>query len=350
MASVEPCHSRPPGRSRYRHNGPVDNAHSRLAALPRAGLVSDPTPLHRARRLSSATGADIWLKRDDVGAVATAGNKIRKYDLVLGDALQRGAEVLITTGAAQSNSARAGAAAAVLCGLRCRLILAGDRPPRAAANLLLDELLGAEIDFAGDVPWSVLEDAVVAAAQASAVPAVVAPVGCSSPLGSLGFALAYLELRQQCQAASIVPSAIVHASSSLGTHAGLLVGRALVGDSVPIIGVDVGAIYEDLPAAADALARDAAAVIGLDLPRPGSDIRSDFLGPGYAIPDAATAEAIELFAQTEAVILDPVYSGKGASGALRLAPEFHGPLVFWHTGGYHALFDPPHADALAAAR
>lgn len=326
----------------------MDDPIARLSDLPRAGLIGAPTPLHRAPRLRAATGADIWLKRDDVGAVATAGNKIRKYDLVLGEALTRGAELLITTGAAQSNSARAGAAAAVLCGLGCRLILAGDRPSAPAGNLLLDELLGAEIDYAGDVPWAALEQAVLDAAQSSAERAVVAPVGCSSPLGSLGFALAYLELRAQCEAAGIVPGAIVHASSSLGTHAGLLVGRALAGDALPVIGIDVGAIYDDLPAAADALASEAAALIGLRLPRPGSDIRTEFLGPGYGVPDATTARAVELFARTEAVIVDPVYSGKGAAGALALAAELPAPLIFWHTGGYHALFDPDHAAALAA--
>lgn len=322
-----------------------DNA-DRLRHLPRAGLTTT-TPLHPAPRLSAAAGGDIWLKRDDIGPVATAGNKIRKYDLVLGKALADGAQVLITTGAAQSNSARAGAAAAALCGLRCRLILAGHPPQVASGNLLLDELLGAEIRFAGDVTWAALEEAVLAEASDTAV---VAPVGCSSPLGSLGFALAYLELREQCAAAGVAPGAVVHASSSLGTHAGLLVGRALAGDQTPIIGIDVGAIHEDLPAAADALAREAAQLIGVELQHPRSDIRTGFMGPGYGIPDESTALAVELFARTEAVILDPVYSGKAAAGALSLIDDLPGPLIFWHTGGYQALFDPPHAAALRSAR
>jgi 1-aminocyclopropane-1-carboxylate deaminase/D-cysteine desulfhydrase len=146
------------------------------------------------------------------------------------------------------------------------------------------------------------------------------------------------------------PAAIVHASSSVGTHAGLLVGRALVGDEVPILGVEVGAIYDDPDRKANALAREAAALIGLDLAEPGADIRTGFLGPGYALPDAGTAAAIVMFARTEAIICDPVYSGKGAAGLLGLADGLPGPVVFWHTGGYHALFDPELAAALARFR
>ena len=325
----------------------------RLRALPRAGLATAPTPLMPLRRLRAAVGREVWAKRDDVGAVATAGNKIRKFDLVLGAALREGADLLITTGAVQSNSARAGAAAAAMLGMRCRLLLSGADPGPAAGNLLLDELLGAEISFLGDVGWSDLEQAVAQAAQEAAAEglrAVVAPVGCSSPLGSLGFALAYLELLDQCRDAGVRPGAIVHASSSLGTHAGLLVGRALAGEALPIVGIDVAAIHSDPVAAADDLAQRAADLIGLDLPDPGADVRTRFLGPGYGIPDGATRSAVELLARTEAVITDPVYSGKGAAGMLAIAAEFEGPLVWWHTGGYHALFDPAHAAALAGAR
>jgi 1-aminocyclopropane-1-carboxylate deaminase/D-cysteine desulfhydrase-like pyridoxal-dependent ACC family enzyme len=315
-----------------------------LAQLPRAGLLDAPTPLHRLPRLSALVGRQLWAKRDDTGPVALAGNKIRKYDLVLGRALADGATRLVTAGAAQSNSARAGAAAAVRTGLSCRLILSGQPPAEAAGNLLLDQLLGAELVWLGDATWQQLEAAVAAA---SAEPGTVtAPVGCSSPLGALGFASALLEAAQQWPHA---PEAIVHASSSLGTHAGLLVGRALLDIPTRIIGIDVAAISPEPAAAADALARQAAALIGLDLPRPGADIR-DGIGPGYGVPDARTAAAVDLLARTEAVIADPVYSGKGAAGMLALAPLIDGPILWWHTGGYHALFDPGHARALARAR
>lgn len=316
-----------------------------LAALPRAGLTTAPTPLHPLHRLSSMVGRELWAKRDDMGSVALAGNKIRKFDLVLGRAIADGARTLVTTGAAQSNSARAGAAAAALTGLSCRLILSGRAPEEATGNLLLDGLLGAQIEFLGEATWQELDAAVAAAAREPGT--VAAPVGCSSPLGALGFAAALLEAAQQWPHP---PATIVHASSSLGTHAGLLVGRALLGIPVRVIGIDVGAIYRDPSTAADALAREAAALIGLDLPAPGAEIRTGHLGPGYGIPDARTAAAIDLFARTEAVITDPVYSGKGAAGLIAIAPLLDGPVLWWHTGGYHALFDPAHARALAQVR
>ena len=316
-----------------------------LAALPRAGLTIGPTPLQPLQRLSAAVGHDLWVKRDDVGSVALAGNKIRKFDLVLGRALADGAHTLVTTGAAQSNSARAGAAAAALTGMSCRLILSGHPPAEPTGNLLLDGLLGARIEFLGDATWQDLDAAVAAAAQEPGT--VAAPVGCSSPLGALGFAAAFLEAARQWPG---TPAAIVHASSSLGTHAGLLVGRALLNSPVRIIGIDVAAIHRNPSEAADAMARAAAALIGLDLPAPGADIRTGHLGPGYGIPDARTAAAIDLLARTEAVITDPVYSGKGAAGMLAIAPLIDGPVLWWHTGGYHALFDPAHARALARAR
>jgi 1-aminocyclopropane-1-carboxylate deaminase/D-cysteine desulfhydrase-like pyridoxal-dependent ACC family enzyme len=202
------------------------------------------------------------------------------------------------------------------------------------------------------VGWRELEVAVERAGEAARAAGrgpVLAPVGCSSPLGALGFAAAFLELHEQCRAAGVEPAAIVHASSSAGTHAGLLVGRALARVDTPVIGIDVAAITEDPTVAAAELARSAAALIGVRLQNPGADIRSDFLGPGYGTPDRRTAEAVHVFAALEAIITDPVYSGKGAAGALALAREHDGPVVFWHTGGYHALFDPAHAQALAAA-
>lgn len=320
------------------------SALANLLALPRAGLVPEPTALHRLDRLSALVSAEVWIKRDDVGNVALAGNKIRKYDLILGSAT---AEVLVTAGAGQSNSARAGAAAAARLGMHSHLILSDPEPATLSGNLILDDLLGAQLDFRADANWADLNRAVSEVAQSyreAGQSAITAPVGASSPLGSLGFARAFLEFDQQCQSEGLQPTAIVHASSSLGTHAGLLVGRALSGREIDIIGIDVGAIYPDLPEEANRLAAAAAELIGLPLPDPGADLRTEYLGRGYGLPDEATAAAIRLFAQQEAVITDPVYSGKGAQGLVDLLRrgEILGPVVFWHTGGYHALFDPAH--------
>ncbi|MEO1060060.1 MAG: pyridoxal-phosphate dependent enzyme [Actinomycetota bacterium] len=328
----------------------------RLRALPRLGVGHWPTPLHRLDRFGAELGVEIWAKRDDVQGVALAGNKVRKFDLVVGDALARGCDSLVTTGAPQSNSARTGAAVAAANGFRCVLLLTGAEPDATKANLLLDRLLGAELRFVGDRSWRWLDEEVervAAEIDAAGGRAVSAPVGCSSPLGSLGFALAFLELDEQLRDAGVAPSTIVHTSTSGGTHAGLLVGRALAGRTVRIVGVDVGGLHREPAAAIGALAAESAALIGLDLHISPDEIEitTDQIGDGYARPTPAGAAAIDSLARSEAVVTDPVYSGKGLAGLVDLVErrELDGPIVFWHTGGYHALFDPVHGDEQLSA-
>lgn len=329
---------------------------ARLMALPTAGLGHWPTPLHRLDRFGAALGAEVWAKRDDVQGVALAGNKVRKFDLVVGRALSDGRRTLVTTGAVQSNSARAGAAAAAAVGMSSVLVLGGDEPDEATANVLLDRVLGSEVRFAGPVGWATLDEEVervVGELEAQGRAAFGVPVGCSSPLGSLGFAKAFLELDAQCREIGLAPAAIVHASTSGGTHAGLLVGRSIAGRRVRIVAVDVGALYPDHRASCLALAEASAELIGhrLDLAREDLEVLETQLGDGYARPTAAAAEAIALLARTEAIVTDPVYSGKGLAGLVELARagRLEGPVVFWHTGGYHALFDPHHAAPLLDA-
>ncbi|MEM9133458.1 MAG: pyridoxal-phosphate dependent enzyme [Actinomycetota bacterium] len=326
-------------------------ARDRLLALPTAGLGHWPTPFHRADRFGEAVGAEVWIKRDDVQGVALAGNKIRKFDLVIGQALVDGCDTLVTTGAAQSNSARTGAASAAAVGMDSVLVLSGHEPAEPSGNLLLDHLVGSEIRFAGDVDWVTLNatvDAVVADLDAEGRSAFAAPVGCSSPLGTLGFARAFLELQGQLDDAGVAPAAIVHASTSGGTHAGLLLGRSIAGiapDQLPIVAVDVGAILGDPGVELLALAREAGAIVGHDLTLTADEVRvvTDQLGDGYGRHTAAARSAINLLARTEAVVCDPVYSGKGLAGLVAFIEQgVAGPVVFWHTGGYHALFDPRH--------
>ena len=325
---------------------------ARLEALPRAGLGHFPTPLHRLDRLSDEIGTELWIKRDDVQGVALAGNKIRKFDLVLGRALADGYDTLVTTGAIQSNSARTGAAAAAAVGLRCVLVLSGDAPPTETANLLIDRLVGADIRFVGDVGWQELNqlvEDVVAEAARDGRRAFAAPVGCSSPLGSLGFALGYLELRDQLHRAQISPAAVIHTSSSGGTAAGLIVGRSLAGDDLRVVSIDVAKITRQPPEQAAALARAAAALVDHDLgDNPLPEIYTDYIGSGYGHPTPEARAAIILLARTEGILADPIYSGKGLAGMLDLvrARSVAGPVVFWHTGGFHAMFDPQHGTPL----
>lgn len=328
----------------------------RLRSLPRLGIGHWPTPLQRLDRFGAELGAEIWAKRDDVQGVTLAGNKVRKFDVVVADALARGCDTLVTTGAAQSNSARTGAAVAAAVGMRCILVLSGDEPEQSSANLLLDRLLGAEVRFVGDRSWRWLDEEVervVAEVDAAGGRAAAAPVGCSSPLGSLGFALAFLELDAQLEELGIEPSAIVHTSTSGGTHAGLLVGRALSGRSIRIIGIDASGQHHEPGRALSRQAADAAGLIGLDPPVAAEQVEivTDQLGSGYALPTPAAGAAITALARTEAVLTDPVYSGKGLAGLVSLvrSGSFGGPIVFWHTGGYHSLFDPIHAGHQLAA-
>lgn len=296
------------------------------------------------------------MKRDDIQGVAVAGNKIRKYELVLGQGLLDGVDTLVTTGAVQSNSARAGAAAAVRAGLDCVLLLSGQAPAEPHGNLLLDEMLGADVRFAGDVGWRELNAGVrsiVTELAAEGRTALAAPVGCSSPLGALGFARAFLELDAQLTEAGLEPEAIVHTTTSGGTHAGLLVGRALSGRDVRLIGVDAAAMDGDGRSGLAKLAGRSAELIDLDLGLAVDDIElvTNQVGRFYGALTPEATEAIKLLATTEAIVTDPVYSGKGVAGMIDLIRkgDLSGPIVFWHTGGYHALFDPTHGTPLVSA-
>lgn len=329
-----------------------------LAALPSAGAGHWPTPLHRLERFSREIGREIWIKRDDVQGVALAGNKLRKFDLVLGRAAADGCDTLVTTGAGQSNSARTGAAVAATLGMASVLVLSGDRPAELTGNLLLDGLLGAELRFVGDLTWPELNrevERVVTELAAAGRRPVAAPVGCSSPLGTLGFARAFGELDAQLAAVGLEPSAVVHTSTSGGTHAGLLVGRAAAGREVRLVAVDAGSSFPDHAAGCLALAREAAALIGLDLALTADEVEVEPPPPGdrYGVPSAEATAAITQLARTEAIVTDPVYSGKGLAGLLRLLRSGRlgddgRPVVFWHTGGYHALFDPHYAASVVA--
>jgi D-cysteine desulfhydrase family pyridoxal phosphate-dependent enzyme len=326
------------------------------ADLPRAALAPLPTPLQPLPRFGAAVGADVWAKRDDVGALGLAGNKVRKLEFVLGEARRDGADAIVIVGAEQSNACRAAAAACAQLGLRCVLVLSGGKPERAAGNLLLDRLYGAEVRFAGTTDWAALaqaaDDASAALRAAGATPYRL-PVGASSPLGAVGFVVAWFELLAQLDALGLAAATIVHASSSGGTHAGLIAGRMLAqrGPRVRAIAV-ADDIYPDMAGRYAELATGAARLLGAGVDITPADLWLDmgFIGAGYAVPTAEAVAAIRLLARTEAIVCDPVYSGKALAAlvAAAAAGELDGPTVFWHTGGYHALFAPRFAAAVLA--
>jgi 1-aminocyclopropane-1-carboxylate deaminase/D-cysteine desulfhydrase len=316
---------------------------------PRVALTPTPTPLQPAPRFGAAIGRAVWIKRDDIGSIGYAGNKVRKLEFLAPEL--EGADTLLIVGARQSNAARATAAFAASTGRRCVVVVpaaAPDPPPAAEGNALLGALFGVEFHHLGPVDWAAAEAASAELAtelERAGARCAVLPAGCSSPRGTLGFVAAHEELLRQLAQAGVAAEAIVHASSSCGTAAGLLLGRALHGGP-PILSVDVGRLFEPVEERILRLADGAAELIGREARLTPADlgVTYDFIGDGYARPTEECLGAIRLLAATEGIVCDPVYSGK-ALAAVASAPGT-GPVVFWHTGGVQAVFTAEHAAAL----
>jgi 1-aminocyclopropane-1-carboxylate deaminase/D-cysteine desulfhydrase-like pyridoxal-dependent ACC family enzyme len=321
-----------------------------LARAPRARLATLPTPLERGPELPG--GARLWVKRDDLTGLGMGGNKVRKLERLCGAALADGADVIVTVGAAQSNHCRQTAAAGAVLGLPVHLVLGGDPPPSVEGNQALSVLFGAELHFAGTSRWEELEATagrLVEDLRAQGRRPAAIPIGGSTPTGAVGFAEAWAELLTQCDDSGIAPAAVVHATSSGGTHAGLLAGRAALlaegAPGPPVLAVAVAPGVAGDPGLPLALAQGCLASLDLD---PGLVTASDVeletgaLGPGYAAPTAAADEAIRWAARTGGWVLDRTYTGKGLAGLLALATAGRwGPgdhVVFWHTGGQPAVF------------
>ena len=322
--------------------------------LPRAQLATLPTPLERGPVLPG--DVRLWVKRDDLTGLGVGGNKARKLEFLCGAAQAAGARSLVTVGAAQSNHCRMTAAAGAVLGLEVHLVLAGDRPDTPVGNQLLSALFGAQLHFtgAGESAWGELEIAREALTDQlddeGAAPFTI-PIGGSTPIGALGYVAAFDELQQQCHVRGIRPAAIVHTSSSGGTHAGLVAGRALArarGEDVPevlAIGVSKG-VNLGLPDIVG-LAGDALELMGESRALVADDdvgIDTAWLGEDYAIPTDAGDAAIRWAARNGGWVLDRVYSGKGMAGMLgnvsagRWSPG--SDVVFIHTGGMPAVFTP----------
>lgn len=317
-------------------------------SLPRQSLGFFPTPLIELPRLSKALGGPkILMKRDDLTGLALGGNKTRKLEFILGEALAQGADCVITAGAAQSNHCRQTAAAAAQLGLECHLVLGGEAPTEAQGNLLLDELLGAHIHWAGEHRKG--EDIPKLAAQLKAAgkqPFLV-PYGGSNELGAAAFVEALCELKQQLDAQNQSLGHIIFASSSGGTQAGLMVAKMLLNWDVELVGIKIdkqeleGQSFEQ---SVLELARSTAASLNIDTEFHLSDVQldADYLGEGYGVVGEAEREAIRLTAQQEGILLDPVYTGRAMAGMIGLIRKgqigVDKPVLFWHTGGAPALF------------
>jgi len=315
-----------------------------LSQLPRLPLAHLPTPLEPLPRLSKALGPRLFIKRDDQTGLAGGGNKTRKLEFLAADALTQQADTLITLGAPQSNHARQTAAAAARLGLRCILVLRGRAPTRITGNLLLDHLLGAQVVWSGDRSREEVMEEIVAEARAAGRRPYAMPLGGSTPLGAAGYALAMLELKSQMGKDGLSFDRIVFASSSGGTHAGLVVGAQLTDYQGEVLGISVDEELASLRATVARLATQTAELVGQPHSHEPGHIsaNANYLGAGYAIMGQPEREAIELFAQTEGILLDPVYTGRAAAGMLDLirrgAIGKDEAVLFWHTGGTPALW------------
>lgn len=328
----------------------------RLATLPRFALAVLPTPLQRARNLEQALGARsprIYIKRDDLTGLGFGGNKARKLEYLVGDALANGATALISEGAVQSNHARSTAAAACVAGLRCTLVLNGDPDPDIAGNLLLDHLFGADVRITAERGGrqAAMAQAVAELCAAGETPYSI-PTGGSVPVGAAAYVAMVAEILAQLASVGEAPRSLYFGSGSLGTQAGLVVGARAFSASFTINGIAVERPIDELVRACVALADETAKLLALDARFAAADILLDGeqVGQGYGIATEAGLAAIRLLARTEAIVLDPVYSGKAMAGLLAdIAAEMYGPddaVIFLHTGGGPSIF--PFGAALLA--
>jgi D-cysteine desulfhydrase family pyridoxal phosphate-dependent enzyme len=325
-------------------------ARQRLAELAARAIpvASQPTPVEELSRLREALGRDLrpgivprlLIKRDDALPFAMGGNKVRKMRLLARQALDQGADTLVTMGGVQSNHARVTAAMAAATGMKCVLVLNGDPSPDPGGNALLQRLFGAEIVLVATREAREPMMLVVAARlEREGRRPYVVPLGGSTPEGAIAYAQAFAEMAGQIE----MPDWIIHSTSSGGTQAGLAAGAALMRATPGITGIsadDPADVIEDI-------VRNLVAAIGEqvgvpDLAYERTEVDASFVGLGYGIPTAASTEALELVARTEGLLLDPVYTAKAMAGLIAIIRRGgftdDQTILFWHTGGIPALF------------
>jgi len=328
----------------------------KLARFARLRITHAPTPLEPMQRLSNVLGGpSLWIKRDDCTGLATGGNKTRKLEYLMADALAQGADTVITQGATQSNHARQTAAIAARLGLACHLILedrTGYRHDdyRRSGNVFLDHLFGAQLS---EVPADTDMDAAMAQLaerlRGDGRKPYLIPGGGSNAIGALGYVTCALELAEQANDLGLAIDQLVTATGSAGTQAGLVAGFEGARCGIPVLGIGVRAPQAAQEQKVFALAEQTADLLGVAGAVARETVRAncDYVGDGYGLPTAGMLEAVTLLARTEGILLDPVYSGKAMAGLIDLVRR--GELrqgqnvVFLHTGGAVGLYGYVHA-------
>ncbi len=332
----------------------IEEVKALLERFPKAPVGFFPTPLQRLDRLSEELGVELWIKRDDFTGVGLfGGNKVRKLQYLLADALAQGAEYVFTFGATQSNHAMQTATAARRCGLKPVLYLMSvvepDEFPRA--NLLLDKIFEAEIHIVPPDFRATMQAARehIARLEAEGHKCYEIPGGGAAPMGSIGYIGGWCEMLEQARAAGFEPEYVFHATGSGGTLAGLMAGHELTESRAKIFSVGVGADepVQYVKNAAD-LTNRTLALVGaeeLTVTPEAFTFLTDYYKPGYEQPNPGTEQAIRRLATREGILVDPVYSGKAFYGLLDMIESGKVPqgskVLFWHTGGATALFAEP---------
>jgi D-cysteine desulfhydrase family pyridoxal phosphate-dependent enzyme len=302
-----------------------------------------PTPLHKLEELSRTLKTDIWIKRDDLTGFALGGTKARKAEFLMADALEKRCDVILTEGPIQSNHTRVIAAAAQRYSKECHLFLSGQKPERPTANLMLDLLADAKIHVVTYEARSAAMEAFAQEIRKLGRRPYVIPVGGGNEIGAQGDVLCFDELETQLQDLEQKPTVLVLATSNGGTHAGILVGKALTGSTVNVLGVGVGSrdahVEDSICALANAVAK--ALNLSRQFKREDVNLNSDYVGEGYDIPTDESIRALKELWKRDGVLLDPTYTAKAMAGLIDLARKgewTNERVVFLHTGGTPSVF------------
>ena len=325
-----------------------------LAKFPKVRLGHLPTPLEPMDRLSEKLGGPrLWVKRDDCTGLSSGGNKTRKLEFLMADALSKGADTIITQGATQSNHARQTTAAAAKLGMGCHILLedrtgSNDNNYILNGNVLLDRLHGASVSkrSGGSDMNLEMQDFADALIEKGKKPYII-PGGGSNPIGALGYVNCARELTEQASEIGLKIDALVHATGSAGTQAGLVAGLAAIQSDIHLLGIGVRAPKDKQEQMVFELAQKTSDYLGTGIKIEREKVRAicDYVGAGYGLPTDGMIKAVKLLAQSEGLLFDPVYSGKGLDGLLDQINRgyFTGMdnVVFLHTGGSAALFGYP---------
>lgn len=349
-------------------NFSLSEIRKKIGKFPKKNLVHLPTPLQKLENLTEAlSGPEIFIKRDDLTGLAFGGNKSRKLEFIIQDALIKRAEVIITWASVQSNWCLQTAAAARKFGIKPILLLfkTDELPQEYDGNLLLDYILGADIRIResekgkvvrGEDVLEMCEEVANEVREWGYTP-YIAPLGGSAvggsmekPLGAISYVSAFAETVEQAEALGVAIKYVIHATGSGGTQAGLVVGAKALDKNCRVLGISVSAPKEEMARDVLAIARDTERALGLDLDLRQEDIivLDEYLKAGYGVVDRDIAEVIQLLFKTEGIVLDPVYTGKAMVALVDLIKKGHfqkqDKIVFFHTGGTPALF--PNRDRL----